>query len=115
MTNTKRKIDGEWFDTETAELIAEHWMTAISRWNLDYLREGLYRQHGRLFLAGEAVKRMKYAKGIDQFVKNDEAGGKIGGLGIALVTKDEAVEWIQRLPENEQAKARMNLDGFLIV
>ena len=106
--NIKRRIDGVTYDTEQAEQLAEYWTTELSRFDLNYLREGLYRQHGRLFLAGESGARMKYAK-------NAEGGGKVGGEGIELVTEDEAGAWIETLPEKDRAAARMNLDGFLIV
>ena len=107
--NIKRRIDGVWYDTKNAKLLGEYWTTETSRFDLDYIREGLYRtEDGRLFLAGESGARMKYAK-------NAEGGGKVGGEGIELVTEDEAGAWIETLPEKDRAAARMNLDGFLIV
>lgn len=47
--NIKRRIDGVTYDTEQAEQLAEYWTTELSRFDLNYLREGLYRQHGRFW------------------------------------------------------------------
>ena len=103
----KVKIDGKVYDTTKAERIATY-DDGLPRMDLDYIREGLYKQDGRLFLAGESGARMKYAK-------NAEGGGKVGGEGLSLVDRDEADAWIESLPEKDRAAARMNLDGFLIV
>ena len=67
----KTKIDGKVYDTTKAERIAEY-DSGLPRMDLDYIREGLYKQDGVLFLAGESGARGRYAK-------NEETGGKIGG------------------------------------
>ncbi|HQQ66847.1 MAG TPA: hypothetical protein PLO55_12000 [Thermotogota bacterium] len=108
MLTIKKKINGAWYDTEAAEQLAEYWTTELSRFDLDYLREGLFRQHGRLFIAGESGARMRYAR-------NAEGGGKVGGEGIELVTYAEAAEWIETLPEKERPAAKLNLDQFLMI
>jgi len=108
MLSIKKKINGAWYNTVEAEPLGEYWTTEVPRFDLDYLREGLYRQHGRLFLAGESGARMKYAK-------NAEGGGKVGGEGLFLVTYQEARAWVESLPEKERPAAQMNLDQFLII
>ena len=106
--NIKRRIDGVTYDTEQAEQLAEYWTTELSRFDLNYLREGLYRQHGRLFLAGESGARGRYAK-------NEETGGKIGGEGGYILTREEAKEWIELTQGSNTANAMLLLDGFAII
>jgi len=103
--NIKRRIDGVTYDTEQAEQLAEYWTTELSRFDLNYLREGLYRQHGRLFLAGESGARMKYAK-------NAEGGGKVGGEDVYILSPEEAKEWIELTQGDNAAIAMLLLDGF---
>jgi len=108
MLSIKKKINGAWYNTVEAEPLGEYWTTEVPRFDLDYLREGLYRQHGRLFLAGESGARMKYAK-------NAEGGGKVGGEGITLTTREAAKEWIELTQGSNASAAMLLLDGFAII
>ena len=73
----KTKIDGKVYDTAKAEVIATH-DNGLPKNDLDYIREGLYKQDGVLFLAGESGARGRYAK-------NEETGGKIGGEDVYIL------------------------------
>ena len=104
----KVKIDGKTYDTSKAERIAEY-DDGLPRMDLDYIREGLYKQDGVLFLAGESGARGRYAK-------NEETGGKIGGEGGYIVTREEAKEWIELTQgSNASAALMLLLDGFVII
>jgi len=98
----KVKIDGKVYDTTKAERIATY-DNGLPRMDLDYIREGLYKQDGVLFLAGESGARGRYAK-------NESLGGKVGGEGITLTTREEAKEWIE-LTQGKNASAAMLLLG----
>ena len=73
----KVKMNGRTYDTLKAERIATY-DTGLPRMDLDYIREGLYKQDGVLFLAGESGARGRYAK-------NEETGGKIGGEDVYIL------------------------------
>ncbi|MFA5105323.1 MAG: hypothetical protein WC527_09170 [Candidatus Margulisiibacteriota bacterium] len=103
----KVKIDSKVYDTTKAERIAEY-DDGLPRMDLDYIREALYRQDGVLFLAGESGARGRYAK-------NEETGGKIGGEGGYILTREEAKEWIELTQGSNTANAMLLLDGFLII
>ena len=103
----KVKIDGKVYDTTKAERIAEY-DDGLPRMDLDYIREGLYRQDGVLFLAGESGARGRYAK-------NEETGGKIGGEGGYILSLEEAKEWIELTQGSNAANANLLLDGFVII
>ncbi len=103
----KVKIDGRTFDTAKAEQIATY-DDGLPRMDLDYIREALYRQDGVFFLAGESGARGRYAK-------NEETGGKIGGEGGYILTREEAKEWIELTQGSNAAAAMMMLlDGIVI-
>jgi len=103
----KTKIDGKVYDTAKAEVIATH-DNGLPKNDLDYIREGLYRQDGVLFLAGESGARGRYAK-------NEETGGKIGGEGGYILTREEAKEWIELTQGDNASNATLLLDGFAII
>ena len=103
----KVKIEGKTYDTAKAERIAEY-DDGLPRMDLDYIREGLYRQDGVLFLAGESGARGRYAK-------NEETGGKIGGEGGYILSLEEAKEWIELTQGSNAANANLLLDGFAII
>jgi len=103
----KTKIDGKVYDTAKAEVIATH-DNGLPKNDLDYIREGLYKQDGVLFLAGESGARGCYAK-------NEETGGKIGGEGAYIISMQEAREWIELTQGENAANAMLLLDGFLII
>ena len=103
----KVKIDGRTYDTTKAERIAEY-DSGLPRMDLDYIREGLYKQDGVLFLAGESGARGRYAK-------NEETGGKIGGEGGYILTREEVKEWIELTQGTNTATANLLLDGFVII
>jgi len=104
----KAKIDGRTYDTTKAEKIAEY-RNGLPRMDLDYICEALYRQDGVLFLAGESGARGRYAR-------NEETGGKIGGEGGYILSREEAKEWIELTQgENASAALMMLLDGIVIV
>ena len=103
----KVKIDGKVYDTTKAERIAEY-DSGLPRMDLDYIREGLYKQDGVLFLAGESGARGRYAK-------NEETGGKIGGEGGYIISMQEAREWIELTQGENAATANLLLDGFAII
>lgn len=103
----KTKIDGKTFDTGKAKLIATY-DSGLPRMSLDYIREGLYKQDGVLFLAGESGARGRYAK-------NEETGGKIGGEGGYILTREEAREWIDLTQGENTANAMLLLDGVAII
>ena len=103
----KVKIDGKVYDTTKAERIAEY-DDGLPRMDLDYIREGLYKQDGVLFLAGESGARGRYAK-------NEETGGKIGGEGGYILSLEEAKEWIELTQGSNAANANLLLDGFVII
>ena len=103
----KVKIDGRTYDTSKAEKIADY-NNGLPRMDLDYIREGLYRQDGVLFLAGESGARMCYGK-------NNEGGGKVGGEGGYTVTREEAKEWIELTQGSNASNANLLLDGFVII
>ena len=100
----KVKIDGRTYDTAKAEKIATY-DDGLPRMDLDYIREGLYREDGVLFLAGESGARGRYAK-------NEETGGKIGGEGGYILSLEEAKEWIELTQGDNAANAMLLLDGF---
>jgi len=100
----KVKIDGRTYDTAKAEKIADY-DSGLPRMDLDYIREGLYRLDGVLFLAGESGARGRYAK-------NEETGGKIGGEGGYILSLEEAKEWIELTQGDNAAIAMLLLDGF---
>ena len=101
------KIDGKVYDTAKAEKIATY-DDGLPRMDLDYIREGLYRQDGVLFLAGESGARGRYAK-------NEETGGKIGGEGGYILSLEEVKEWIELTQGTNTATANLLLDGFVII
>jgi len=103
----KTKIDGKVYDTAKAEVIATH-DNGLPKNDLDYIREGLYRQDGVLFLAGESGARGRYAK-------NEENGGKIGGEGGYILSIEEAKEWIELTQGENASNANLLLDGFIII
>ncbi len=104
----KAKIDGITHDTETSKKIAEY-ENGYPRTDLDFIREALYRaDDGTLFFAGESGPRMRYAK-------NEETGGKIGGEGGYILSREEAKEWIELTQGSNTANAMLLLDGFVIV
>ena len=103
----KVKIDGRTYDTTKAERIAEY-DSGLPRMDLDYIREGLYRQDGVFFLAGESGARGRYAK-------NEETGGKIGGEGGYILSLEEVKEWIELTQGTNTATANLLLDGFVII
>ena len=103
----KVKIDGKVYDTTKAERIATY-DDGLPRMDLDYIREALYRQDGVFFLAGESGARGRYAK-------NEETGGKIGGEGGYILTREEAKEWIELTQGDNAANANLLLDGFAII
>jgi hypothetical protein len=100
----KVKMNGRTYDTLKAERIATY-DTGLPRMDLDYIREGLYRQDGVLFLAGESGARGRYAK-------NEETGGKIGGEGGYILSPEEAKEWVELTQGDNAAIAMLLLDGF---
>ena len=101
----KIRIDGRTYDTTKAERIATY-DDGLPRMDLDYIREALYRQDGVLFLAGESGARGRYAK-------NEETGGKIGGEGGYILSREEAKEWIELTQQGDNAAiAMLLLDGF---
>ena len=102
----KVKIDGKTYDTSKAEKIATY-DDGLPRMDLDYIREGLYREDGVLFLAGESGARGRYAK-------NEETGGKIGGEGGYILSLEEAKEWIELTQGSDAANANLLLDGIVI-
>jgi hypothetical protein len=102
--NMRVKIDGKVYDTAKAEKIATY-DDGLPRMDLDYIREGLYREDGVLFLAGESGARGRYAK-------NEETGGKIGGEGGYILSLEEAKEWIELTQGDNAAIAMLLLDGF---
>jgi hypothetical protein len=103
----KAKIEGKAYDTAKAEVIATH-DNGLPKNDLDYIREGLYKQDGVLFLAGESGARGRYAK-------NEETGGKIGGEGGYILSPEEAKEWIELTQGDNAANATLLLDGFAII
>lgn len=103
----KVKIEGRTYDTAKAQQIATY-DNGLPRMDLDYIREGLYKQDGVLFLAGESGARGRYAK-------NEENGGKIGGEGGYILSLEEAKEWIELTQETNASNAMLLLDGFLII
>ena len=103
----KVKIDGRTYDTTKAERIAEY-DSGLPRMDLDYIREGLYKQDGVLFLAGESGARGRYAK-------NEETGGKIGGEGGYILSLEEAEEWLELTQGKDASNAILLLDGFAII
>ena len=104
----KVKIDGRTYDTETSKKIAEY-ENGYPRTDLDFIREALYRaDDGTLFFAGESGPRMRYAK-------NCEGGGKVGGEGITLTTREAAKEWIELTQGSNASAAMLLLDGFAII
>jgi len=103
----KVKMNGRTYDTLKAERIATY-DTGLPRMDLDYIREGLYKQDGVLFLAGESGARGRYAK-------NEETGGKIGGEGGYILTREEVKEWIELTQGTNTATANLLLDGFVII
>lgn len=104
----KVKIGGKVYDTTKAEKIAEY-ENGYPRTDLDFIREALYRaDDGTLFFAGESGPRMRYGK-------NSEGGGKVGGEGITLTTREAAKEWIELTQGSNAANANLLLDGFVII
>lgn len=103
----KVKIEGKTYDTAKAEKIADY-DSGLPRMDLDYIREGLYKQDGVLFLAGESGARGRYAK-------NEETGGKIGGEGGYILSLEEVKEWIELTQGTNTATANLLLDGFVII
>lgn len=101
------KTDGKVYDTAKAEKIATY-DDGLPRMDLDYIREGLYRQDGVLFLAGESGARGRYAK-------NEETGGKIGGEGGYILSLEEAKEWVELTQGKDASNATLLLDGFAII
>ena len=103
------KIDGRTYDTETSKKIAEY-ENGYPRTDLDFIREALYRApDGTLFFAGESGPRMRYGK-------NSEGGGKVGGEGITLTTREAAKEWIELTQgKNASAALMMLFDGIVII
>jgi len=104
----KAKIDGITYDTETSRKIAEY-ENGYPRTDLDFIREALYQApDGTLFFAGESGPRMRYGK-------NSEGGGKVGGEGITLTTREDAKEWIELTQGENAAAVKMELDGYTII
>ena len=104
----KAKIEGKVYDTETSKKMAEY-ENGYPRTDLDFIREALYRApDGTLFFAGESGPRMRYGK-------NSEGGGKVGGEGITLTTREAAKEWIELTQGSNAANANLLLDGFAII
>ena len=103
----KVKIDGKVYDTAKAEKIATY-DNGLPRMDLDYIREGLYKQDGVLFLAGESGARGRYAK-------NESLGGKVGGEDVYILSPEEAKEWIELTQGDNASNAILLLDGFAII
>jgi len=104
----KARIEGKVYDTAKAEKIATY-DNGLPRMDLDYIREALYRApDGTLFFAGESGPRMRYGK-------NCEGGGKVGGEGITLTTREAAKEWIELTQGSNASAAMLLLDGFAII
>ena len=104
----KVKIEGKTYDTAKAEKIADY-ENGYPRTDLDFIREALYRApDGTLFFAGESGPRMRYGK-------NSEGGGKVGGEGITLTTREDAKEWIELTQGSNASAAMLLLDGFAII
>jgi len=51
-----------------------------------------------------------------RYGKNSEGGGKVGGEGITLTTREAAKEWIELTQgKNASAALMLLLDGFVII
>jgi hypothetical protein len=84
----KRIIDGKSYNTETAELIAEHSASCPCN-DFHYFEESLYRtKKGAWFLAGSGNAMSKYSRAIDH-------NSRGGGDGIEVLTPEEAMEWLE--------------------
>lgn len=88
----KKTINGKRYDTETAELVAEYSYSNSN--DFHYLSEELYRtKKGNWFIAGEGGAASKYAK--------SSGNSSFGSSDIEAISKDEALEWLQKYDEND--------------
>lgn len=88
----KRIINGKRYDTETAELIAEH--SHLYAGDLGRFEEALYRtKNGAWFLAGEGGPASKYAR--------HEGNESLSSKGLRVLTPEHAQAWLEARGELE--------------
>jgi len=84
----KKVIDGKVYNTETAEEV-HNWSNHYYRNDFGYCEETLYKtKKGNYFLYGEGGAMSKYSRPVGN-------NGQTGGDGITVMTKYEAVKWLE--------------------
>ena len=97
----KYVIEGKLFDTDDAELVHD-WENGEAYGDLNYLNETLYcTPQKSFFVVGDGGARTLYAQ-------PNGANSFTGGTGAAVLTADEALEWLQ----NHDADADTILQYF---
>lgn len=88
----KKTINGKRYDTEKAELVAEYSYSNTN--DFRYFSEELYlTTKGNWFIAGEGGPASKYAE--------SNGNSSSGSSNIEAISKDEALEWLQKYDEND--------------
>lgn len=89
----RKIINGKAYDTNTAKLLTV-WENDCSPTDFSYTSESLYiKRTGEYFIHGESNASGKYAR---------LSYGMYGsGEDITPLTKEEAVEWVERLANDE--------------
>ena len=89
----RKIINGKAYDTNTAKLLTV-WKNDCSPTDFSYTSESLYiKRTGEYFIHGESNASGKYAR---------LSYGMYGsGEDITPLTKEEAVEWVERLANDE--------------
>ena len=89
----RKVIDGKVYDTAKAELVAE-WDNGYYGNDFKRCEENLYRTpKGAWFVAGEGGPMSKYSRPVGNMTA--------GGEGLAPLTDDEALQWLEDKGETE--------------
>lgn len=89
----RKIINGKAYDTETAKFLASR-DNGVSPTDFSYTEETLYiKKTGEYFLYGESNANGKYSR--------LEYGMYCGGENIIPLTKEEAMEWVERRANDE--------------
>jgi len=90
----KRIIDGLVYDTEKAEVVADYYYSHKGDFN--YIKEKLYKtSNGRYFLYGEGGPKTEYFENVGN-------GSYSGGNMIIPLTKEGALDWVERREIDEK-------------
>jgi len=89
----KKIINGKSYNTDTAEIIASFENGLGSRDFRNYSEELYKTKKGNYFLAGEGGAMTKYSRPVGNMTD--------GGSDIFVLSKTEAIEWLERHGETE--------------